>query len=422
VPEENKRTIVAGVLAVLVMASAGLVHTSYSDTSLDKFGIEKIYATADGGNEWYVDMDDPTSDPLFRNLESMTKQADGSWQVDGSRNGQVRMEAWSPTNEKWLNVEITMYGKIESGSNELFQLYSRGGHHTSRDECLGSAYKARLYGDGRAAWNKEVTHPAYAGNRGTEDVTDTPLADRWVGFKAVIYNFGENGKTYVRMESYIDDDVTDSNGNLKIANNWKLASVVEDKGGWATSDGDFDTSCGRDRDELLTSPGGTASQNIAAFRTDNLVWNFKYLSVREIQPERTPTAGEEQPETPTEEPPIFCSCVLAGQHVPDTGDLTINSITVMSRARATSNNPTGTVEIVQDGEVKGTATFQTSSLRTDYIRITAVFDRPIHIAGDFDVVAKGSGLLYRNQDDYIPGSFFTTTAEYPDRDLVLEVN
>jgi hypothetical protein len=29
-------------------------------------------------------------------------------------------------------------------------------------------------------------------------------------FKAVMYNFVENGKTYVRMELYIDDDVTDS--------------------------------------------------------------------------------------------------------------------------------------------------------------------------------------------------------------------
>jgi hypothetical protein len=33
------------------------------------------------------------------------------------------MEAWSPPNEKWLNVEITAYAKIESGSNELLQLY-----------------------------------------------------------------------------------------------------------------------------------------------------------------------------------------------------------------------------------------------------------------------------------------------------------
>jgi Big-like domain-containing protein/glucodextranase-like protein len=257
--------------------------------TLDKFGIEKVYPTVSGGNEWYVDMNDPASDPNFRNLPSMTKQPDGSWQVSAS---QVRMEAWSPSGEKWLNVEITGYAKMVGGSNELIQWYSRGGHHTSSNECLGSAYKGRLYGDGEARWVKEVTHPAYTSNKGSVQATSTPLMDRWVGFKAVIYNFVENGKTYVGMESYIDDDVTDSNGNLVIGNNWELASVTEDKGGWSTGNPDFNSSCApsnkdstqqyRQRDEILNLPGGTSTQNIAAWRSDSLTWNFKYLSVREI--------------------------------------------------------------------------------------------------------------------------------------------
>jgi len=251
---------------------------------LDDFGIEKIYPTKSGGNEWYVNMDDPDSDPMFRNLPSMTRQSDGSWQVNGGTRGQVRMEAWSPSNEKWLNVEITMYAKIVGGSNELLQMYSRGGHHTSSDECLGSAYKARLYGDGEARWVKEVTHPAYTSNRGSMQATNEPLEDRWVGFKAVIYNFVENGRTYVRMESYIDDDVTDSRGNLVIGNNWQRASVVEDRGGWSTSSSSFDSSCGRARDAILTTGGGTSTQNIAAWRSDDLTWNWKYLTVREIVP------------------------------------------------------------------------------------------------------------------------------------------
>jgi hypothetical protein len=96
----------------------------------------------------------------------------------------------------------------------------------------------------------------------------------------------------VHMESYIDDSVTDSNGNLAIKNNWKLASVVEDKGGWSSSDSDFNASCFptnmdsthqyRQRDEIHNLPGGTSTQNIAAFRSDDLTWNWKYLSVREI--------------------------------------------------------------------------------------------------------------------------------------------
>jgi hypothetical protein len=272
-----------------IVQSYNMLITVSTTSLLDKFGVKKIYPTLLGGNEWFVNMADPNSDPRFRNLPSMTKQSDGSWRVSAS---QVRMEAWSPENKKWLNVEITMYAKIVGGSNELLQMYSRGGHHTSSNECLGSAYKARLYGDGEARWVKEVTHPAYTGNRGEGQATNTPLADRWIGFKAVIYNFVENGKTYVKMQSYIDDDVTDANGNLVIKNNWKLASMVEDVGGWSTGSTDFNAACFRtnkdstqqyrQRDEILNLPGGTSTQNIAAWRSDDLTWNWKYLSVREI--------------------------------------------------------------------------------------------------------------------------------------------
>jgi hypothetical protein len=268
-----------------------IVTIPKEDNSLDEFGIEKIYPTKTGGNEWYVNMEDPRSDGLFRNLPSMTKQSDGSWQVSAS---QVRMEAWSPSNEKWLDIEITGYAKMISGSNELIQWYSRGGHHTNSDQCLGSAYKGRLYGDGHTTFVKEVTHPAYTSNRGSVQAADASLVDRWIGFKAVMYNFVENGKTYVRMESYIDNDVTDSNGNLVIGNNWQLASVVEDRGGWSTTNSDFNASCFpvnkdstqqyRQRDEILNLPGGTSTQNIAGFRSDDLTWNWKYLSVREIVP------------------------------------------------------------------------------------------------------------------------------------------
>lgn len=265
--------------------------TTSTLTGLDKFGVKKIYPTASGGNEWYVDMANPKSDPLFRNLPSMTKQSDGSWRVSAS---QVRMEAWSPSYEKWLNVEITGYAKMVSGT-QLIQAYSRGGHHYSDPDnaCEGSAYKGRLYGNGNAAWVKEVNHPAYTSSRGMVDATDRQIQNKWIGFKAVIYNIVENGKTHVRMESYIDDDVTSSNGNLVVKNKWRLASVVVDRGGWATTNSDFDSTCPplnkdsnqtyRQRDEIINMSGGTNSQNLAAWRSDGLTWDFKYLSAREIK-------------------------------------------------------------------------------------------------------------------------------------------
>ena len=34
-------------------------------TTVDKFGIEKIYPTKRGGREWYVNMDNPKNDSIF---------------------------------------------------------------------------------------------------------------------------------------------------------------------------------------------------------------------------------------------------------------------------------------------------------------------------------------------------------------------
>ena len=279
--ERIDRLFLAAFFTAILLSTFGLMAGSVreAEAASDKWGIQKIYPTKSGGNEWFVNMDDPKSDSYFRNWKNVafSKKSDGSWQVSDD---QIRLEAWSKSNQKWKNVEITAYVKITSGTG-LFQMYSRGGHHTSNDACLGTAYKARIYGDGHTTWVKEVGHPAYAGNRGSVDVAPN-IMNKWVGFKAVIYNYVENGKTYVMLKSYVDPNPNDSAGNLKITNNWKLASVVKDTGGWKTSDSDFDSGCGYSRSEILTSPGGTSSQNIAAFRTDDSTWRFKYLSVREI--------------------------------------------------------------------------------------------------------------------------------------------
>ncbi|MCI0560454.1 MAG: hypothetical protein MN733_18360, partial [Nitrososphaera sp.] len=346
---------------------------------LDAFGVQKIYPTREGGREWYVDMDDPAADPFLRNLDDLqlSRDSDGSWLVSAD---QVRMESWSPSNQKWLNVEITEYAKIESGSNELLQLYSRGGHHSDRDECGGSAYKARLYGNGTAAWVKEVTHPAYTDNRGIAQATDQPLQDRWIGFKAVIYNFEEDGQTYVRLESYIDDDVTDSDGNLAIGNNWKLASAVEDRGDWATEDSDFNGSCGRERNEILLEPGGTATENIAGFRTDGIDWKFKYLGVREILPPGEQDLSEptipvldadpmvDSPPEPSEQGSIavlpegflLTSTAYSG----DADGTTIEAVSFSARLATTRTHGDIIIAITQGEQVIAVRSIETDSLGT----------------------------------------------------------
>jgi hypothetical protein len=431
--KRSEKTIVVVALAsIMVLAFQLSQSTPVYAGGNDHFGVKEVYPTKQGGNEWYVNMDNPRDDPSFKNLDNVkfSKNSDGSWRVSAD---QIRMEAWSPADEKWQNVEITEYAKMVGGSNELLQMYSRGGHHTDRDQCLGSAYKARLYGDGTAAWNKEITHPAYAGNRGETHAAGS-LEGKWVGFKAVIYNIVEDGKTYVRLESYIDDDVTDSNGNLVIKNNWELASVVEDRGGWATHDSDFNSSCGRDRDEILTRPGGTNSQNIAAFRSDDLTWDFKYLSVREIDPL---SSTQEEPASIVNTPEDrnsgdICdtsSCILvAGQHVPNDGSAitAITSIDLQLRKTTVQANGVATVAIVKDGNVIDRVALDVSGLGTYYSPITAKFGQPVNVAGSsFDIVILFEGygrIVALCDDDYMSGNLFYDGEEKTSYDMVYSIH
>jgi hypothetical protein len=265
-------------------------------SNLDKFGIKKLFK--DAGNEWYVNMDNPAGSLNFRNLPVITKQADGSFQTSES---QVRMEAWSPEGKKWMNVEITAYQKFIAGTPQygyIFQMYRGGGHHSSNTverQCWGAAYKTAMLSKDicSTSCRKEVNHPAYCPNRAVTKVSDKPLNNRWIGMKQITYNYLKDGKTFVRMEVYVDDDVTDVNGNLVIKNDWKLYSNTRDEGGWGTTDTDFVANCPRlnkdstqqyrQRDEILNMPGGnTDLQNLCAWRSDDTTNNWKYLSVREI--------------------------------------------------------------------------------------------------------------------------------------------
>jgi hypothetical protein len=60
----------------------------------------------------------------------------------------------------------------------------------------------------------------------------------------------------------------------------KVAEEV-DRGGWEASSSDsvfYSANCGRPRDFIITN-----SDRVAGFRSDNMIWNFQNLSVREIQ-------------------------------------------------------------------------------------------------------------------------------------------
>lgn len=261
----------------------------------DLFGIDKIYPTKEGGQEWYVDMKNPFSDNLFSSTfeRDITRETDGSWRVSGPA---VRLNVGTPSNaEVWKNIEITGYAKVidsvsssaandsraddsDNGEGEEKDFASdlewraRGGRHNHENPCDGTAYTGTIDIDGNVRWKKEIWHTGgYTDERAVEKVTDSILG-RWIGWKVVMYNINNNS-TAVKLESYLDD---------KNNNEWRKVTDLVDDGGWYADSSDqefYSADCGRPKDYIITNGGP-----IVTFRSDNTIWNFKNLSVREISP------------------------------------------------------------------------------------------------------------------------------------------
>jgi hypothetical protein len=253
----------------------------------DQFGIKKIYSTKPGGEQWFMNMADPSNDP--RTSEpSMSKNSDGSWRVTS---GQVRYGVFTSSGyhpdqvvkdhailasrgymqspNDWKNIEMTGQVKYNSGGDDEWTWYARGGRHTgsgSPEGCEGVAYKGSLaYTGGQVRWAKEQWHVSYV----FQPWRDSPADGngKFVGFKVVMYNMQLNGQTVVKMESWVDP-----NNN----NQWQKVYDFIDQGGWGSEGGE----CNGEPDQIVTWGGP-----IASFRWDdgNSI-DIKNLSVREIVP------------------------------------------------------------------------------------------------------------------------------------------
>ena len=260
---------------------------SDADTN-DKFGIKKIYSTKPGGEEWFMNMQDPNNDPRSK-PPSMSKNSDGSWRVSSDQvrygvytsagykpddvvkdHGVIASRGYMQSPNDWKNVEMTGQVKFNSGdSGENWAWYARGGRHTGSgnpDGCEGSSLKGDLrYTDGTVRWAKEQWHVSYVFSSWKNSPASAD--GKFVGFKAMMYNTIIDGETAVKLELWVDP----SNDN-----NWQKAYDFIDQGGWG-SDGE---ECNGEPDQII-SWGGP----IASFRWDgaNSV-DIKNLSVREIVP------------------------------------------------------------------------------------------------------------------------------------------
>jgi hypothetical protein len=285
-------TVVVLLYIRFVISPPHLPPVSLEKGSVDRFGTLQIYPTVQGGREWFINMRDPFGDKIvsINSDTSVIHQSDGSWRVNGSK---VRIRVETPLGEEeWKNVEMTGYVKILSRisitDNNKFSSQSdgdededsldphltwraRGGRHNGMIPCEGTALNGGIDIYGKVAWKKEIWHTGgYTDAHGVSEIPGS-IMNKWIGWKTIMYNIENNSA--VKMESYIDMDAN---------NNWIKASEVEDQGGWYadTSDEIFHSAnCGREKDYIVTNSGP-----IATFRADNLIFDFKNLSIREIQP------------------------------------------------------------------------------------------------------------------------------------------
>jgi len=282
---KRKKLIIIIVPLIIVVAAIfyqvliGSISSPESLAKLDKFGIVEIYPTKSGGREWFIDMNNPAEDPGFNPGSNITKQLDGSWQINGRLDngtyvGEVRMEVSRLLgSEEWKNVEMTGYAKIVPSHNPNDSLVwsIRGGRHNSTVPCEGTALKGGIDVNGTVSWIKEIWHTGGYTNKRAETQVTEPIIGRWIGWKVVVYNM--NNDTAVKMESYLDD---------RANNNWLKVTDLIDNGGWYANEPDrlfYSTDCGKAKDHIITNGGP-----LAIFRSDNMTWNFRDLSVREIQP------------------------------------------------------------------------------------------------------------------------------------------
>jgi hypothetical protein len=268
-------------------ATVSITVSSTDGGTNDKFGIKKIYPTKPGGEEWYMNMDDPQNDP--RTSEpSMSRNSDGSWRVTSGqvRYGVFTSSGYQPDNvvtdhsvlasrgymqspNDWKNVEMTGQVKYNSGGDDEWTWYARGGRHTgsgSPEGCEGVAYKGSLsYTGGDVRWAKEQWHVSYVFQPWRSSPADGD--GKFVGFKVAIYNMQLNGETVVKMESWVDPNND---------NQWQKVYDFIDQGGWGSEGGE----CNGESDQIVTWGGP-----IASFRWDNgNSIDIKNLSVREITP------------------------------------------------------------------------------------------------------------------------------------------
>ena len=237
----------------------------------DKFGIEEIYPVAYNGPVWYINTEDPQSDNNFyfrssEDIELEEEEREEEFRMDaetGTERHGVRIHVDSPKGI-WKNVEMSGYFKLVEGQDEFTMIARHGPSYHDNEGCDAYGYYGLLSAEGDAYFKKKTYHHGggYTDRTAEEENVVNELQDRWIGIKFMVYDLG-NG--HVKLELWVDDgDET---------NNWKKVTEYIDDGEWETAE----SHCDRPDDYIIDS--GTR----ATFRVDDSEFEFKKLSVKEIE-------------------------------------------------------------------------------------------------------------------------------------------
>ena len=264
---------------------------------VDVFGVNKIYPTKLGGEEWFMNMENVKSDSRLKvgaSTGDIIKNQDGSWSpvsqdkvilsVYTSSVGEFNKENVTTFNLKelakkghwfkendWLNIEMGGYFKLNS-TDDLSLGYSfipRSIDHSNDHGGCGGATPVFTFGfNGVLTAKKEMWFSSLI-NSAAEKIGELSpsIVDKWIGIKAVIYNLPNND---VKQEFWMDKD---NNGK------WEKVYEFTDKGGFGVTGETGPEKCGGEWDQRYTwgSPKVTFKWNQADVE-------FKNLSVREIVP------------------------------------------------------------------------------------------------------------------------------------------